>query len=138
MGVSTTAVKQLSVTQWIFWVAAVLSMLAVGFFSYRTERRAHCQEEYNNVMNERTRVLAEATEQERLTERRADDAQAAVFTDPALDRPSEQRTPEEKERIANLFREYQAALRLQVQERAEADAARARHPVPPPPSKLCG
>ncbi len=128
----------MSVVQWIFWAAAVLSMFAVGIFSYRTERRAHCQEEYNNVMNERTRVLAEATEQERLTERRADDAQAAVFTDPALSRPLEQRTPEEIERINRLFRAYQVALIEQVKERNDADAARAAHPVPPPPAKLCG
>ena len=135
---TTAKVPQLSAVQWVFWAVGVLSMVLVGVFSYRTEQRAHCQEHYNNIMNERTRILTVATEQERQTERRADDAQAAVFTDPSLDRPAEQRTPEEQERVQRLFREYQAALRAQVQERIEADASRKANPVPPPPSELCG
>lgn len=125
-------------------VGLVLSLvLTVGltaclvFLGWQVNSFAHCQAEYNTVNNQRTRALTEATAKEREADRRRSDALDAVFLDPALLKPNDQRTAEDQTRIRRLFVEYLDAAKALRAERARADAARAANPVPPPPSTIC-
>lgn len=121
-------------------VVVVASLIAVGASAVSTIRGrdfAACQAHYNEVNNERTRILADVGASERAAERRRDDALDATFLDPALQRPAGQRTPDEQRRVQALFGEYLAAAAALKVERAEADKARAANPVPPPPSQAC-
>lgn len=95
-----------------------------------------CVANYNNVNNQRSVALTEATNDERTAERKADDAQAALFLSPVLSKPK--RTPAEQAEVLRLFRAYQVALSAQRKERADADDARRDHPIPDPPSQVCG
>jgi hypothetical protein len=104
----------------------------------RERDRIACQERYNEANNARTRALTEVTAAEREAERRRSDALDAVFLDPSLLKPADQRTAADRERILRLFKEYLAAIRALLAERADADRARAANPVPPPPSAVCG
>jgi hypothetical protein len=97
-----------------------------------------CVARYNNANNVRSVVLTEATNQERAAERKADDAQAALFLDPALNKPPGEVTEMDRARVRRLLLGYQAALAGQKTERAAADDARAVHPIPDPPSEVCG
>lgn len=96
-----------------------------------------CQAEYNAVNNQRTRALTEVTARERDAERARGDALDAVFLDPALLKPADQRTPEDAKRIRALFTTYLAAAETLRAERAAADKTRAANPVPPPPGTRC-
>lgn len=121
-------------------VMVALSLVAVGLSARQTyvlQRHVACQAEYNEANNERTRALEEATSQERDATRIADDAERALFTDPALSTPAADRTEADRLRLQGLFRAYQAALVDLDRERVEADVARAEHPAPPPPSQTC-
>lgn len=122
----------------IVLVASLLALALSAYSGWRSYAYTQCQAGYNEVNNERTRALSEAADQERAAQRRTDDAERALFTDPALSKAAAERTPAEQARIQGLFREYQNALTALEQERAEADKARKDHPVPAPPSKTCG
>lgn len=122
-------------------VVLLASLFALGMSAYsglRSFEYARCQGQYNEINNERTRALTIAAEQERTAQRRADDAERALFTDPAVSKPAAERTAAERQKIEQLFRDYQAALTTLERERGEADKARAENPVPPPPSETCG
>jgi len=104
--------------------------------SAQNRRLTECVANYNNVNNQRSVALIGATGDERAAERKADDAQAALFLSPAVSKPK--RTPAEQAEVLRLFRAYQKALAVQRTERADADDARRDHPVPDPPSQVCG
>lgn len=126
-----------SVWDWVFRLIAALSLVMAGIGFLDVRNRAECQSEYNEINNRRTRILTEVNEAERRTERYADNAMSALFLDPAVLKPVEERTSAETERIRILFLAWITALAEQQKERDEADTARAANPIPPPPSQLC-
>ena len=95
-----------------------------------------CVAAYNNANNARSKALTDATDDERAAQRKADDAAAALFLSPVLNKRD--RTPAEQAELLRLFRAYQIALSDQRKERADADDARRDHPIPDPPSQVCG
>lgn len=117
-------------------VFVVLSIPLSGFAVYQNQELTRCVANYNDVNNQRTKILTEATDAERTATRKADDAQTALFLSPAVSDPS--RTPAEQAEVLRLFRAYQKALTDQRKERADADDARRAHPIPDPPSQVCG
>lgn len=132
--------RELKIRQYADWFVralAVLSIMAVLWLAADTRDRAACQAQYNEVANERTRVLAESTDEERAASRKADDALTALLLDPVTSKPVEERTPAEKVRMVKLFQKLQTALREQSDSRSDADQVRATHPVPQPPSSFC-
>lgn len=104
----------------------------------RTEELARCIAAYNNAMNARSDALGKAADDERRAERKADDAQAAMFLSPALTKPADKITPADRTEFIRRFREFQNALAEQKRERTAADDARRNHPIPDPPSEVCG
>lgn len=123
----------------IFIRAAVVALVVVSSFAFaRIGDLSRCVATYNNANNARSVALTEATEDERAAERKADDAQAALFLSPVVSKPSAERTPAETAELARLFHAYQVALSDQRKERADADDARRNHPIPDPPSQVCG
>jgi hypothetical protein len=126
------------VADWMVRIAVVVSVLVSSFSAWQLQNLTSCVARYNDANNTRSVVLTEATNQERMAERRADDAQAALFLNPAVSKPAAQRTPAERAEILRLFRAYQTALSDQKTERAAADDARVDHPIPDPPSEVCG
>lgn len=118
-------------------VASILTLALSVATSIRTRDFARCQQIYNEVNNERTRIVADVGASERAAERRRDDALDATFLDPAVVKPASQRTPEETRRVQSLFAEYLSAAQSLKVERVSADRARAQNPVPPPPSQTC-
>lgn len=118
-------------------VACLLGLALSVVTSIQGRDFARCQAVYNEVNNERTRILTDVGASERSAERRRDDALDATFLDPALQKPANQRTPEDQRRVQALFGEYLAAAEALKVERAAADKARAENPVPPPPSQAC-
>lgn len=119
-------------------IAVVVSVLISGAGLYRLQKLTACVAHYNDVNNQRSVILTQASDEERDAERRADSAQAALFLSPILDKPAAKRTPAENARLLALFRAYRKALTDQANERREADDARAQHPVPEPPKDVCG
>lgn len=117
-------------------IAVVLSVPLGGFAAYQTANLTRCVATYNDANNKRSVALTEATNDERSAERKADDAQAALFLSPVISKP--QHTPAEQAEVLRLFRAYQDALSVQRKERADADDARRDHPIPDPPSQVCG
>lgn len=131
----------LSPRAWLPWILLVASMgaLVVGVASEISRQSgARCQAQYNEINNERTRILTDVGAQERAAQRRRDDALDRTFLDPSLLKPADQRTAADRAHVQELFREYLAAAQQLQVERAEADKARAENPVPPPPSQTCG
>lgn len=132
--------------------AVVLGLIAAGLALSRTQdlgeenqrlgeqnrELTQCVAAYNNANNARGVALTQAADEERTAERKADDAQAALFLSPVLSKPTGERTPAERAEILRLFRAYQIALSDQRKERADADGARRDHPIPDPPSQVCG
>ena len=118
-------------------IIVVASVAGSGFAVYQNRELTRCVAAYNNANNVRSVALTEATNQERGAERTADDAQAALFLSPILNKPSGERTPAERTELLRLFRAYQTALTEQTKERATADGARRDHPIPDPPKQVC-
>lgn len=116
----------------------IVSVMVSTFAAWRWQDLTACIGRYNDVSNQRSVILTKATDDERRAERTADDAQAALFLDPAVSKAAEKRTPAESAEILRLFRAYQKALTEQANERIEADNARHQHPVPEPPKDVCG
>lgn len=104
--------------------------------SEQNRRLTECVAAYNNANNQRSVALTKATDEERTAERKADDAQAALFLSPIVSNPK--RTPAERAELLRLLHAYQVALFDQRKERADADDARRDHPIPDPPSEVCG
>jgi len=121
----------------IIRVTVVVSLFIGGFAWLQTQDLAQCVATYNNVNNARSVALTEAADEERAAERKADDAQAALFLSPILNKQTEDRTPAETAELLRLFRAYQVALTEQTKERASADDARRDHPIPDPPKQVC-
>lgn len=119
-------------------IAVIASVLISGFSAWRWQDLTACVARYNDVNNQRSVILTQATDDERRAERTADDAQAALFVSPILSKPVDERTPAERAELLQLFRAYQKALTEQANERTEADNARKQHPVPDPPKDVCG
>lgn len=117
-------------------VVVVLSLPAAGFAVAQNRELSQCVAEYNNANNDRSKAIGEANDIERAADRIADDAQAALFLSPILNKPAP--TPADRAELQKLFRAYQLALVGQAKERAAADDARREHPIPPPPSAVCG
>lgn len=115
----------------------LLFVLGAGY-TYRVEGRLECQARYNQASNERSRALTEATDRERASNRRVDDALAAAFRHPAALKLREDRTPQQQREIEALARAWGEAIIQQQEDRVEADRTRAEHPVPPPPDEVCG
>jgi hypothetical protein len=126
------------VADWLVRIAVIVSVIVSSFSAWQLQNLTSCVARYNDANNTRSVVLTEATNQERMAERRADDAQAALFLNPAVSKPAAQRTAAERAEILRLFRAYQTALSDQKTERAAADDARVDHPIPDPPSEVCG
>jgi hypothetical protein len=122
----------------IIRIGVVVSIPLGGFAVYQNQELTHCVASYNNANNQRSKALTEATDAERNAERKADDAQAALFLSPVLSKPSADRSQVEQAEVLRLFRAYQDALSDQRKERADADDARRDHPIPDPPSQVCG
>lgn len=118
-------------------LAVVLSLAGSASAWVQTRDLAQCVARYNDANNARSKVLTEAAEAERLAERRADDAEAALFLSPTVSKPAAKRTPIEQAHILKLFRAYQTALVDQKEERRAADDARRVHPIPEPPKAVC-
>jgi hypothetical protein len=126
------------VADWLVRIAVIVSVAVSSYSAWQLQNLTSCVARYNDANNVRAVILTEATSKERTTERRADDAQAALFLYPAVGKPVGQRTPAEQAEIQRLFRAYQTALSDQKTERAAADDARVDHPIPDPPSEVCG
>lgn len=127
-------------SKWWSWVFLVVSVAALGMAVVSEVGRqsdAACQAEYNEINNERTRILTDVGAQERDAERRRDDALDRTFLDPSLLKSPDDRTPADRQHVQALFREYLAAAENLQTERAAADKARRENPVPPPPSQIC-
>lgn len=118
-------------------VLVVCSVLTSGFVWQQNRALTKCVAAYNNANNARSVALTEATNEERAAERKADDAQAALFVSPIVSKPAKERTAAEQAELLRLFRAYQAALTGQTKERASADDARRDHPIPDPPKQVC-
>lgn len=123
---------------WLVRAVVITSVVVSSFAAWQVRNLTTCVADYNNANNERSVILTVATNEERAAERHADDAQAALFLNPAVSKPTEQRTTAERAEITRLFRAYQTALSDQKTERAAADDARVDHPIPDPPSEVCG
>lgn len=122
----------------LIFAVSIIAVVAAGlWYTSHVEDRLECQARYNEATNERSRVLTEAADRERESERRADDAQAAVFAHPAIFVPVKDRTPQQTRELEALARAWVQAVIDQKQDRADADKARAEHPVPAPPSTVC-
>lgn len=125
----------------IDWVMRVVAFLATGaMIVLYADFRGYvdCQAGVNEALIARTKVLTEVNDQERVAQRAADNAAGRLFTDPVVSKPADQRTQPEREHLAALFRDYQAALTRLQTELAAADKARADNPPPEPPSQACG
>lgn len=121
----------------IIRVVVVLSLVVGGVAFYQNHELTKCVAAYNNANNDRSVALTAAANEERDAERSADDAQAALFLSPILNKPAGQRTAAEQTELLRLFRAYQTALTNQTKERATADDARRDHPIPDPPKQVC-
>jgi hypothetical protein len=121
----------------IIRVVVVLSLVVGAVAFYQTRELTKCVARYNNANNARSVALTAAQDEERMAERTADDAQAALFLSPILNKPGAQQTPAEQTELLRLFRAYQTALTNQTKERATADDARRDHPIPDPPKQVC-
>lgn len=119
-------------------VLVVVSLAGSASVWLQTRDLARCVARYNDANNDRSVALTDATNDERRAERIADDAQAALFLSPILNKPTAVRTPAEQAELVRLFRAYQAALSDQKEERRAADDARRDHPIPDPPKDVCG
>lgn len=122
-------------------VVLVLGAISTGYLvvlGRQIDGFARCQAEYNTINNERTRALTEVTARERNADRARSDALDAVFLDPSLLKPADQRTPADARRVRQLFAAYLDAVAALKIERATADKARLEHPVPPAPASVCG
>ena len=126
------------VTDWAVRVAVIVSVFVSGFAAWQLQNLTRCVADYNDANNERVVALTAATDDERAAERRADDAQGALFLSPIVSIPTAQRTPVQQAELYRLFRTYQLALAHQRTERADADDARRIHPIPDPPREVCG
>lgn len=115
----------------------LFSIVVSGYSAWRLQSFVQCQARYNDAIIERTRVLTGSTADERAAERAADDALGALFLDPAVLKPPEARTVEDRSRILAEFQSYLKAVRNRNKARAIADADRKAHPVPAPPSEVC-
>lgn len=119
-------------------IAVIVSVLVSGFSAWRWQDLTACVARYNDVNNQRSVILAKAGDDERMAERTADAAQAALFLSPIVSKPADKRTPADRAELLRLFAAYQKALTGQANERIEADNARQEHPVPDPPKDVCG
>lgn len=119
-------------------LAVVLSLAGSASVWLQTRDLAQCVARYNDANNARGVILTQATDEERAAERKADDAQAALFLNPSVSKPAEERTPADRAELLRLLRAYQAALSDQKEERRAADDARRVHPIPDPPKDVCG
>ena len=117
-------------------IIVVVSVLGSGVALWQNRDLSQCVARYNDANNQRSVVLTEATNDERAAERKADEAQAALFLSPLVNKHPRSRT--EYLEVLRLFRAYQDALADQRKERADADVARRVHPIPDPPSEVCG
>ena len=125
-------------------IAAVLIMLSViGLAaavqtSLRLSSYMDCRARYDDQLNRRTRIVTEAAEAERKSERNAKDALVRVFRHPQAFTPRDKRTPQQQIEIDILVRAWGAAEIQEQEERQQADRLRSENPVPPPPSEVCG
>jgi hypothetical protein len=119
-------------------LVSLLAVLQSCLTTHSQQEFVECQARYNETLNERTRILTEAADRERVSSRRVDDALAAVFAHPAALTPRNDQTPRQRSELDLLARAWGQAIIQQQQDRIEADKARAEHPVPAPPSSLCG
>jgi hypothetical protein len=94
------------------------------------KRVVDCQSRYNEINNERTRQLAEATDRERVAEAASDRALYALAQSLAGGDPGQV--------IAGHVRVLSEKLGEQDKARKFGDKERLEHPVPPPPKALCG
>lgn len=118
---------------------SLIAVVSAGvWYTSRVEAHLNCQARYNETNNQRTRALTDATNKERLADRAEDKARAALFTHPALLKPTATRTPTEREQIRLLAVAWQHSLTEEQKQQVAADAERREHPVPPPPSEVCG
>jgi hypothetical protein len=117
--------------------ASLLAVAQSARTTWEQHRYVQCQARVNDALITRTRALVEATDEERRAERAADDAERALFTDPALIKPVAQRSPADQARILAAFAAYRQSLVELDKERRDADRARAAHPVPAAPSQVC-
>lgn len=113
-------------------IVSLISLGIAGYTSYQSQAYAECQSDVNDSLVVALNARTDAAEQERLAERRADDAFAVVMN-ALIGTP----VKPEAERLAAL-ESLRAALNDQHRERAEADAARVRNPLPAPASRTCG
>lgn len=93
------------------------------------KRLVECQNSYNEINNERTRQLSEATTRERATQFAADIALFDVVE------AANSGNSEKARKAMIVLREK---LDQQATARAALDRERQEHPVPPPPKALCG
>src|SRR5688500_5644696 len=90
---------------------SLLAMVTAGvWYTSRVEAHLNCQAHYNEINNERTRALTDATAKERVADRAEDKARADLFTHPALLKPTASRTAVEREEIRQLVVAWQHAL----------------------------
>lgn len=122
---------------WVVRAGLVATFVVVGVFAWRVQDLSACVARYNDANNERSKIITEATNDERTAEREADDAQAALFLSPLVSKPARARTAAEQAELLRLFHAYQVALSDQKEERRAADDARRVHPIPDPPKDVC-
>lgn len=97
---------------------------------------SQCQAAVNEVMVGRSRALTEATADERAAERRALDVLFVLLRELATT-PSDERTDEDRRRLAAVVAQILKAGDALEVERAKADRARRENPPPPLPSQTC-
>lgn len=119
------------------FVFSVLLVAGAGlWYTHDVEGRLDCQARYNERNNARTRALTDVAQDERVAERRVQDAEATQWLNPAIARPRPAGQPIDPSVLAD-FAELRAALQAWREATVQADADRAQHPVPPPPSEVC-
>jgi hypothetical protein len=121
-------------------VACFAAGLLVAAYLVVINRQLHafsrCQAAVNEVMVVRSRALTEATADERAAERHAMDVLFVLLRELATT-PADERTDEDRKRLAAVVAEILKAGATLETERAKADQARRENPPPPPPSQTC-
>lgn len=111
-------------------IVSINSISATRAQAKEQAKAIECQNRYNAINNERTRLLSAVNDRERAAETAADSALAQFVDALAQDLPNDVKV----QRFAVL----QTKLSEQERTRAEGDREREEHPVPPPPQALCG
>src|SRR3546814_16859150 len=116
--------------EWVVRGGLVVTIVATGLFARQVQNLTDCVAAYNDANNERSVVLTEATNDERAAERKADDAQAALFLSPIVSIPTAHRTTLQHAAMLLLLPVHQLPLYAPAKAQIASDASRRTHTNP--------